>query len=184
MANYMGDSPENARSFEQAEEMREGAREGRCVFCTLDHKKNRPLNKQGEFDPDGRDWPLLWVWLNPFPQAHHRLHLLIVPRRHIRNEDWSLLTPEEWLQILDAWKWAQDFYEILGGGFVCRFGDRSYNAGTVGHLHFQLQVPDGSGPVKATFFKSYTIVDRIRRWWRMERGRFFALVKRVIRGME
>ena len=100
-----------------------------------------------------RDWPLLWVWLNPYPQKFHSHHVMIVPRRHIAGGNVSDLTPEEWLQILDALKWAIEFYQIPGGGFVGRFGDPEYNAGTISHLHFQIQVPDRTGNVKATFFK-------------------------------
>jgi len=92
MPNDLGDSPENARSREQLEAMQAAAAEGRCMFCQLDFGRNRPLNKQGEFDPDGRDWSLVWVWRNPFPQEHHTHHILIVPKRHIRNEEWDQIT--------------------------------------------------------------------------------------------
>jgi diadenosine tetraphosphate (Ap4A) HIT family hydrolase len=163
----LGYSPDNARSLEQSRVMKAAADEGRCLFCDLDLERNKPLNRRGEFDPTGGDWPLLWVWANPFPQAHHALHLMIVPRRHITQVEWPALTMEEWAQVLDAWKWAQDHFQIPGGGFVCRFGERSHNAGTVGHLHFQLQVPDGTGPIRATFFKSNKWTDRIRRWIRL-----------------
>jgi hypothetical protein len=89
--------------------------------------------------------------------------LMIIPRRHILNEDCREITPDEWMQILDVWKWAQDFYKIPGGGFVGRFGEFKYNAGTIRHLHFQLQVPDGMGNVKATFFKDRSPIEEARR---------------------
>ncbi|MFH1089436.1 MAG: hypothetical protein V1716_03365 [Candidatus Uhrbacteria bacterium] len=163
MPDSNGNTVANARSAAQAEEMRGAAEEGRCLFCQLDHKKNQPLNKQGEFDPEGRDWPLLWVWLNPYPQKHHSHHIMIVPRRHIADGNISDLTPDEWLQILDAIKWAIDFYQIPGGGFVGRFGDPEYNAGTISHLHFQIQVPDRTGNVKATFCKDRSPVPEAAR---------------------
>ena len=62
------------------------------------------------------------------------------------------------------------FFKIPGGGFVCRFGDRKFNAGTVGHQHFQIQVPDGTGPVKVTLFKSDTPEDRARRAKRLQQA--------------
>ncbi|EKE18735.1 MAG: hypothetical protein ACD_9C00254G0018 [uncultured bacterium] len=153
----------NARSAEQAEEMRKAAEKETCIFCQINFEKNKPLNKKGEFDPEGKGWPLLWVWENPFPQEHQFHHIVIIPRRHIRNEEFFLLTEEEWIQILDAWKWACQFYNILGGGFLVRFGERKYNAGTVGHLHFQIQAPDGTGNVKATLFKDKSPAEEARR---------------------
>ncbi len=50
-----GDTVANARSADQAREMQKAAEEGRCIFCQLNYEKNQPLNKQGEFDPEGRD---------------------------------------------------------------------------------------------------------------------------------
>ena len=157
------DSINNARTAEQATAMKKAAKKGSCLFCEIDFERNKPLNKQGEFDPAGSDWPLLWVWKNPFPQEHHKLHLMIIPRRHIENEAWDSLTNEEWLQILDAWKWAQNFFKIAGGGFVGRFGSHDFNAGTIEHLHFQLQAPNGSGNVKATFCKDHSPESEIKR---------------------
>ena len=154
---------ENARSTSQAQVMEDAAKAKKCIFCDIDFTINKPLNKKGEFDPEGKDWPLLWVWENPFPQEYHKHQLLIIPRRHINNEEWYLITDKEWSQILDAWKWAQTFYDLPGGGFVGRFGERSHNAGTIGHLHFQLQVPNGTGNVKATFFKDRSPAEEARR---------------------
>ena len=165
----LGYSPENARSPQQHQVMVAAAEAGTCIFCEIDFMRNQPLGRLGEFDPTGSSWPLIWVWRNPFPQEHHAHHIMIVPKRHIMGEDWADLTLEEWAQILDAWKWAQGHFRIPGGGFVCRFGARSHNAGTVGHLHFQLQVPDLTGPVKATFFKSDTPEDRARREARLKK---------------
>ncbi|HAV11188.1 MAG TPA: hypothetical protein DCX32_01455 [Candidatus Moranbacteria bacterium] len=160
----LGYSVENARNPEQAREMLKAATEKKCLFCPpLNFEKNKPLNKKGEFDPEGKDWPLLWVWVNPFPQEHHALHLMILPKRHIINEEFYLLTNEEWLQILDAWKWAQEFFKIPGGVFTGRFGLRSHNAGTIGHLHFQLQIPDLSGPVQVTVCKDRSPEKEARR---------------------
>lgn len=162
-ADNLGYSTENARSAGQAQVMKDAAKVKKCIFCDIDFSINKPLNKKGEFDPEGKDWPLLWVWENPFPQEYHKHHLMIIPRRHINNEEWYLITNEEWLQILDAWKWAQTFYNLPGGGFVGRFGERSRNAGTIGHLHFQLQIPDGTGNAKATFFKDRSPAEEAKR---------------------
>lgn len=181
--NPMGDSPENARSHAQAQELVRAAKEGSCVFCKLNFEKNKPLNKRGEFDPEGKDWPLLWVWVNPFPQEHHLLHLMIVPRRHFVAEFDSDFTPEEWSQVLDAWNWAVRYFLIPGGGFVCRFGNSKYNAGTIGHAHCQLQVPDLTGNVKATFCKSQTPEDEERRAERKlpPEKRWLGIAKEAIR---
>lgn len=162
--NSMGDTPENARTYEQYQAMMESEASGQCPFCRIDFERNEPLNKKGEFDPDSLDWPLLRVWKNPFPQEHHALHLVIVTRRHVTvGLDGKNFSPDEWLQILDVWNWANEFYKIPGGGFVCRFGDAKFNAGTIAHAHCQLQIPDGTGNVKATFFKSRTPEDEERR---------------------
>ncbi len=161
----------NARTAEQAEHMVKAGAAKKCVFCDIDLTVNKPLNSKGELDPEGKDWPDVWVFKNPFPQEHQVLHLMIVPKRHILNEDCRNITPDEWLQILDAWKWAQDFFGIRGGGFVGRFGDFEFNAGTVRHIHFQVQVPDGTGNVKATFFKDRSPVEEARRANRKAAGK-------------
>jgi hypothetical protein len=166
----LGYSTENARSAEQAAGMKEAAEKGVCIFCSINFEKNKPLNRLGEFNPEGKDWPLIWVWENPYPQEHQGRHLMFIPKRHLDNESWNEITNEEWLQILDAWKWAQEFYNIPGGGFVGRFGQRTHNAGTIGHLHFQLQIPDLSGNVKATFCKDRSPEKEIAR---MNREAYF-----------
>jgi hypothetical protein len=159
-----GYAVENARTSEQAELMTNAAKQGKCIFCEIDFTKNKPLNRLGEFDPEGKDWPLLWVWESPFPQEHQERHIMILPKRHIDNENFNdEITDAEWLQILDARKWACKFFGIKGGGAVDRFGERRLNAGTVDHWHYQLQIPDGTGNVKATFFKDRSPAEEARR---------------------
>lgn len=89
---------------------------------------------------------------------------MILPKRHIDNEKFNdEITDAEWLQILDARKWACKFFGIKGGGAIDRFGERRLNAGTVDHWHYQLQIPDGTGNVKATFFKDLSPIEQARR---------------------
>ena len=154
----------NARSDGQAAVMIAAAKKGECLFCKVDMTVNKPLNKLGQFDPEGKDWPDLWVWENPFSQEYQSHHIVILPKKHIDNINFhEEMTDPIWLQILDARRWACKFYNIPGGGGLDRFGMRWTNAGTIDHWHFQLMIPDGSGNVKGTLFKDLSPVEEARR---------------------
>lgn len=134
------------RSYLQYYKMRKDFESGHCAFCTID----RTFNK---VEVENNSW-LMWRVPQEFVRKETALHLLIVPRRHIRFP-WDL-SPVEWSDIGEIWKHICEHYKPLmqGGADVTRFGDMSYNAGTVPHLHMNIMVPSKNGELRIPIFKT------------------------------
>lgn len=102
-----------------------------CPFC----EANEAVLAENE------GWRLL---KNPFPYKHTISHSILTPKRHVTSFD--QLSPEEWEQygLLVAYACGQ-----LCGALVTRFGDdpRKSNA-SLRHLHTNVLIPDGTGPVR------------------------------------
>lgn len=95
------------------------------------------------------------IWKSAFPQQHQSLHLLIVHVSHIGHI--SELDQDDWSELGHANRWLNDMYKgkLTGGGLALRFGDPGLNASSVpGHLHFNIQIPNGEGHVSVLLHKS------------------------------
>jgi len=91
------------------------------------------------------------MWLNPFPQKHHAFHIVAAYRLH--TNDLAALNDDDWRRLGKAFSWVQEKYKFPGGALAIRFGNPRFNAGSIRHLHFNIQVPDGSGRVQITLAK-------------------------------
>lgn len=131
----------NARTDEQREHMHNTVGRGVCPFCVLDPKLNHLIR-------ESRYWRM---WPNPFPYKHHAHHFVLATKSHLIHP--QALPREAWMELGDHLLWAIGEYDLPGGGFVMRFGDLAYNAGTLQHLHAHIQVPDLTGRAAATFAK-------------------------------
>jgi len=133
---------ENVRTGEQYARMQETIGRGICPFCD-------PMRyTDGKTLREGGYWRVIH---NDFPYKHQQQHVLIVPINHVT--DIGQIGAMMWAELFTLFQWSVDEFQIPGGGLVMRFGDLTYNAGTVAHLHVHIQVPDLTGPVKATFAK-------------------------------
>lgn len=132
----------NVRTAEQLAHMQATVGQGICPFCHPQRYKNAKVLREGGY------WRVVH---NDFPYKHHREHILIVPIDHVT--DISQVDAVIWTELLTLFQWAVEEFQIPGGGLVMRFGDLTYNAGTIAHLHVHIQVPDLTGPAKATFAK-------------------------------
>lgn len=136
MANKFVDL-DNARKDDQRAVMQDIEAEGHCPFCMenlrLYHKQ--PILKETEH----------WLFTkNQWPYDHTRLHFLIILKKHVeRLQD---LTPEMGAELFEILAWAEQEFQMPGGGFAIRFGDTNYSAGTVNHIHAQLLVPEINDP--------------------------------------
>jgi hypothetical protein len=102
-----------------------------CGFCTID----RSINKV-RFEND--DW---LIWENTFGGKRScKTMLVIVARQHWRKL--SDITPDGWTSFEEMIAWATDNYDLPGGILFLRFGDMSFNTGTMPHLHWNIWVPD------------------------------------------
>jgi diadenosine tetraphosphate (Ap4A) HIT family hydrolase len=142
-------SIENARTPAQTAHMQATIGQGKCPFCDIDFSKNKPLG----------EWKHWWVWQNPFPYPFHIHHLVIPPKRHVTSLE--ELTGDEMLEWLKIVKWAEKHFNMPGGALVMRFGDPKHNAGTIAHLHWQIQVPDGKHSAIAVFSKGPALGEAI-----------------------
>lgn len=119
----------NARVKEQRTIMEIIEKEEFCPFCPEHYSKSRlmPIIKQGQY------WH---IRKNRWPYKNTRVHLLIIHNTHA--ERLSDVNPEAAKELLELTQWAENEYEILGGGLCLRFGDINVNGGTVLHLHFHI----------------------------------------------
>jgi ATP adenylyltransferase len=124
---------DNGRLEEQKREMEKISDRGHCPFCLenlrLYHKD--PILKETEF------------WLltpNQWPYENTKIHLMAIYKEHA--EVLSDLKPGAGEDLLQLFAWAEKEYHVPGGAFAMRFGDTSYSAGTVIHLHAQFIMPN------------------------------------------
>ena len=124
----------NARRGDQAERMRDLEAAGVCVFCP-----------EGPDDPDvvleERDWV---VRRNAYPYRNTRLHLLIVPRRHVT--DLLDLTDAELAGFWTVGRTLRTRYDLRFYGLGARCGDCRHTGGTIAHVHVHLVVGDVDDP--------------------------------------
>ncbi len=133
----------NCRGFEQYESMRTDYDAGKCPFCDPLDKKNVVIAQSVG------GWR---IWKNPFPIKHSVLHLMMAPIKHIMPEQG--LNQSDFTQIGALMLGACREFDIIGGGFVMRFGTPKFNAGSVLHLHANIIVPDQTGDIQVTLAKN------------------------------
>lgn len=134
---------EGCRSYKQYCGMRQGFEEGACTFCKL----NRELNEVVWED----DNCMVWHVHPKFMRPELRLHILIVPKRHVRFL--ADLSISEWISLGNATAYTRKHFGYTGGLFHAREGDMRNNAGTVPHLHINIFEPNGEGEVRVPVFK-------------------------------
>jgi ATP adenylyltransferase len=115
---------ENYRTPEQLAEMQRLEADGVCLFCP--------------------DWT---VSPNDFPYPGARLHLLLVPRQHVR--DVLDLDAEARAGFWTALGWVRERYDLTYYGLGMRNGDCQYTGATVRHVHAHVLVGD-PGVARAT----------------------------------
>ena len=130
----------NARYADQAERMRALEAAGVCLFC--------PDQVDELGDPDvvlrEHDWV---VRRNAYPYRNTRLHLLVVPRRHVA--DLLDLTDEELAGFWSVGRALRERYDLAFYGLGARCGDCRYTGGTIEHVHVHLLVGDVDDPEHA-----------------------------------
>ena len=127
----------NARHADQAERMRELEAAGVCIFC--------PGHVDEPGDPHvvlrERDWV---VRRNAYPYRNTRLHLLVIPRRHVA--DLLDLTDAELAGFWSVGRVLRERHDLAFYGLGARCGDCRYTGGTIEHVHVHLVVGDVDDP--------------------------------------
>ena len=130
----------HASMFRQYCKKVEHLQAGFCSLCQLDTDINRVVCKNDS-----------WIaWPNPWPQPNQEHHLVIAHREHFKHV--AELDPDsDWK---DLGKLVRELtrmhYQIEGGVFAMRFGEPKLSLASEEHLHANIRVPDGSGPVAVT----------------------------------
>ena len=125
----------NTREEKQREIMEHLAVTGGCFLC-MD-----VISEIVKKYPDVSTGPIhegkyLFVKKNDFPYKGTRLHLLVVPKRHVMTlED---LFPEEFLEVQEMLAWINKTFDVQGASVFLRYGDMSYTGATLSHLHFHV----------------------------------------------
>lgn len=126
---------ENAREDQQRERMENSERLKVCIFCTEGLKEIHKL-------PILKENKTFLVTDNAFPYQGTLHHVLIIPKAHISNI--SELGVEEWCDMKEMIDWVIKDRKIDGGSLFIRFGDSSYNCGSLNHLHIHIIVGNAS----------------------------------------
>lgn len=134
-----------ARGFKQYCKMIQDLKAGKCSFC-------------GDLDPDLNEvvfenklWRG-WYYKGNIERANLAYQALVAPFRHItRLRD---LTPEDWACLGEIVVKFDEKDNLPGGAIMMRFGDPWLNAGTFRHLHKNIFVPNGKGPVRQPLRKT------------------------------
>lgn len=126
----------NSRSAEQTARMRRLEEAGTCLFCpgTVDDDEDRVVLREP-------DWI---VRHNDFPYPGTRLHLLVVPCRHVT--DLLDLDDRELAGFWRVGRILRDRFALDHYGLGARCGDCRFTGGTIAHVHVHLVVGDVDDP--------------------------------------
>lgn len=121
----------NIRTETQRKEMLRITEAGHCPFC-LENLKLYHHN------------PILWSgvhWIvstNDYPYPDSRIHLILILKTH--TEDVDRIPSGAYEEIGTILRWAKTKFEIPGGGLYMRFGECTWNSGTIRHSHAHIVV--------------------------------------------
>jgi diadenosine tetraphosphate (Ap4A) HIT family hydrolase len=134
---------EGCRNYTQYYVMRQEFEAGTCAFCTI----NPELNVVVWEDANMRVWHVH----SKFMRKELELHIMIVPKRHVRFL--ADMKMSEWISLGLATEFAKTHFGYTGGLFHAREGDMRNNAGTVPHLHINIFEPNQTAEVRVPVFK-------------------------------
>ena len=140
--NKCGLDLSNARKEEQIKVMKKIIVDGVCPFCHDFVDKIKPAYHSNPVLVENDFWV---ASRNAWPYENTKEHLILVIKRHI-------LTPEEMKEeeILGLWDVVAKVKQKLGikhSTFLMRSDSTGKTGATVQHLHAQLIVSGGKGPI-------------------------------------
>lgn len=127
VTRYYGGNPELVRKFQEI------AQSGVCPFC--DEAAKAKFGAVNKFVLETKHWNVVH---DEFPYKGARVHLLLLPKRHIVTLEQMM--PSEWEELPRLLVWSLcDFRLTAGYGLALRVG--AIGGVTLHHLHFHLIVP-------------------------------------------
>jgi ATP adenylyltransferase len=118
----------NAKSTEQARDMKDLAAANACLFCPegLNLKGKRVFHR-------GEHW---YVTPNDFPYKGTAVHVMIVPTRHVLS--FEELLPTEILELPAMLSWVNQEFGIKGASMFARYGETAFTGATIHHFHLHI----------------------------------------------
>src|ERR1044072_7281736 len=99
-------NPQNARSAEYAEQLKQIQEEGKCPFCPGGYT----LRSGQEILREEQGWVMMAA--QP-PLANTAVHLFVFPREH--KEEMTELVTADWEAITALTKWAKNHFNMPAG---------------------------------------------------------------------
>jgi diadenosine tetraphosphate (Ap4A) HIT family hydrolase len=124
---------DNYRTAEQLAEMERLEAAGICLFCPdslREHARQRVILETAHWS----------VTPNAFPYAGTKLHLLVVPRRHVND-----MLDLDGAALSDFWtalRWIREEFGLGYYGLGVRNGNCSFTGATIAHVHAHVLVGD------------------------------------------
>lgn len=126
-----------ARSEAQMEMMKDLETRKICVFCpeNITKEDSSPLEIETEH------W---MVKNNTFPYKDTRVHLLAIPKAHIKTlSALGRLAQQDLFEVIAE---CEQRFDLKSYGFVVRSGDMRNNGGSIEHLHAHIIAGDTDNP--------------------------------------
>lgn len=120
---YYADNAEMLKKYRQI------AESGKCPFCAP--------NIDNKFFGETSGWNIVY---NQFPYKNSRLHLLLLPKRHIVHA--ADMTPDEWADLGAAVRLTVAKAPWLANGFGLALRVGEVGGVSLYHLHFHLIAPE------------------------------------------
>ena len=136
----------NARNFAYYCDMVTEIRMSMCPFCDpLDADKNRVIKMHG-------GWRM-WECPAKFRAEEIARHFVIAPVRHFTHI--MGMTMQDWSDLghIASWACEDEGLGLTGGALVMRFGNPTFHAGSIRHLHCNIIRPRGDCECKVTLVK-------------------------------
>lgn len=124
---------DNYRTEEQLAEMRRLEAAGTCLFCPASLREHA----RQEVIIETRHWA---VTPNAFPYRGTKLHLLVVPHRHVT--DMLDLDDEPLADFWTALRLVRERFNLGHYGLGVRNGNCSFTGATIAHVHAHVLVGD------------------------------------------
>ncbi|KKQ45405.1 MAG: hypothetical protein US63_C0017G0004 [Candidatus Moranbacteria bacterium GW2011_GWC2_37_8] len=140
--NKSGLNLKNARSKEYFDAMRKIIADGVCPFCHDFVEKEKPAYHPNAVQAENDSWV---ATRNAWPYNNTKEHLILVVKRHIKTPE--EMTEKEMLEFWDIFKQVKQKLGITHSTFFMRSDSTGETGATVQHLHAQMVVSGGEGPI-------------------------------------
>lgn len=128
---------EVARHRAQLEQMKDLSRRGVCAFCY----EHIGIEQREPIEIETEHWV---VKKNDYPYAGSSLHLMMIPKAHVRT--FGDLNQAARADFAEAIAQTEKHYKLTSYALGMRSGDFRYNGGSVEHLHAHIVVGETDNP--------------------------------------